>query len=257
MQVLNARSFCLSVLLLLGALPASAGVVLQYAPNNVFMQAAADTAFVGVVTDAGPPGSATGIAEPPLSSTVTASSLLAPASGVGVADGTLALSFSAGGAGIDDSFSFGFSGIASATSALASDGSPAAAMVKLQGSAMFYLDPAYGGVTAGSFVGLLQVDPLRAASPYEGFSLKIQRNGETVADYGPESAGGSVALHAGNAYEIIGSYQMLVPHGVDPPFTLSLGGGLSTVAAVPEPRSLLLMLAGLAGLGLLVGRRRG
>lgn len=254
MKLLLTKSMLLAFPFLLSAWPAAAGVVEKFSPNGVFMYAIADTAFVGGITNTGPQGFGNGLAQPPVSTTVVVSSSLIPSSGVGVADGTLALTFSAGAAGVDDSFLFTYSGIASATSALASDGSPAAASVLLQGFAMFFIDANYGGVAPGSFVGNLVIDPMPAATIYEAFSLTIESNGLIVASYGPGDSGGSVALFADAPYMILGKYEMNVPYGIDPLFTLGMGGSLTP--AIPEPRSLAMMLAGLVWVGLLARRRR-
>lgn len=259
------KPFCRMFLLcaVLTAGPATAGVVIENAQNYVRLSVAADTSYDGVVIDTGPHGADEATAgppsepHPPYRNTVTASSFLLPAStldaGKDQANGSVQMTFDPGEIGVADSFSIMFSGTASAISALASDGSPAAAHVTLVGIALFHLDSF--GSTPGDFVGSLAIAALPAASSFEGFSVKVLDNALDVAFFSAGDPGGAVPLYAGHGYQITAKYQMLVPHGEDPPFSVTLAGSLVPAAPVPEPETYALMLAGLGLLGLAARRR--
>lgn len=247
------RLACLTLFAAL-AFPAQA-VILDASPNKVFTRASAEAAFTGAASLTDSDAHTAVIETPGVAGGAAASVALLPFSGApkDQASGSLAISFLGGAGSAADSFSFTFNGTVSAVSALAAAADPASARVMLQGLMLFYLDPAYTGLPAGTLHGTLHADGLRAASAYESFSLTLA---DTTAGTStlllPGGAGHDLALRVGHGYALTASYTMDVPHGVDPDFTLALTG-TAALQPVPEPNAGWLTLAGLAWLAV---RRR-
>lgn len=247
------RHACLALLIALSA-PAQA-LILDAAPNKVFTRASAEAAFTGVTSLTDGDAQIAVVETPGVAGGATAGVALLPFSGApkDQASGNLAISFLGGAGSAADSFSFTFSGTVSAVSALAAAADPASARVTLQGLMLFYLDPAYTGLPAGTLLGSLRADGLRAAASYESFSLILSDDtAGTSTTLLPGGAGHDLPLLVGHGYSLTASYTMEVPHGVDPDFSLTLGGA-ALLQPVPEPNAGWLALAGLAWLA---ARRR-
>lgn len=174
------------------------------------------------------------------------------------ADGRVAVQYTVGTGGAEDSFQFDFSGMVSnEDSWLTADKQADLASVQLRATVVLEISQNSGartGLWFGDRVGSLTLQPLRAAAAYESFSLQVS------AYYAPgrpvlltQTAGGPGAtldLYFGERYTVQLDYTMQVPAGIDPPISLQLGG---SVSAVPEPSPAALLAAGLLALAL---RRR-
>ncbi len=239
---------------LLGA-PAQA-LILAASPNAVFLSTRAEVSFEGVSRVALTRNDVAIADTPGMSVSSTADRLLLPFSGDAkdVAQGSVSLHF-LGGSGLEsDSFSIDFSGRASAVAAEVAAGDPAGARVVLRGTLLFQLDEAFTGLPANTLYGQLHLDAARAALPYESFS--VQARDRSLGLLGTLLPGGDaldVTLRIGHAYEILFSYEMYVPYGVDPDIALRLQGWAGVKAPVPEPPALVLGALGAVLLGL---RRR-
>jgi hypothetical protein len=226
--------FIVAVALATAASTVVAGPVNEFAHNRVHVYTKALTQFQGstvTLTDSPPP--VTGIVDyPDVPLAYSTSSAIMPALGdlKDQASGTIELSVLLGSLSAPDVFTFTASGTASAVSAYAVAGDPAAS---------FYLD-AFG--VAGSYLGTIQVGALRPASPYETFDVKISSLGHgVIATLLPGSPAAAVPLHSGDSYTLDVLYRMEVPFGVDPDFELTVG---MSAQPVPEPKAALLLLAG-------------
>jgi hypothetical protein len=235
--------FIVAVALATAASTVVAGPVNEFAHNRVHVYTKALTQFQGstvTLTDSPPP--VTGIVDyPDVPLAYSTSSAIMPALGdlKDQASGTIELSVLLGSLSAPDVFTFTASGTASAVSAYAVAGDPAAAIVELIATASFYLD-AFG--VAGSYLGTIQVGALRPASPYETFDVKISSLGHgVIATLLPGSPAAAVPLHSGDSYTLDVLYRMEVPFGVDPDFELTVG---MSAQPVPEPKAALLLLAG-------------
>ena len=247
------RSAILALLALLGA-PAQA-LILDAAPNKVFTFAQATASFVGVAMLSATDSQTAVVENPGIAGGALAGVTLLPFSGDAKdqATGQLQISFLGGAGSAADTFSISLMGTASAVSALAAAGDPALAQVQLRGGLFFYLDPAYTGLPAGTPLGVLHAQALRAAEAYESFSMTLQDTVSGVTTVlSPGGSSFDLPLWIGHGYTIVADYTMTVPHGVDPAFSLTLAGS-AVAAAVPEPNTLWL---GLVGSAWLARRRR-
>lgn len=180
----------------------------------------------------------------------------APPAGSGVANGTASISFNYGNVGTNDSFSIAFSGTASALTANTGTGTDLDAFVSMASLIQFSIDPiAYGGGPApvpGQLMGSFTLNQLAPLGAYE--VAKILWWDTDVFTGGPTTTTNITAsllagdltldLQASHLYQLLVSFDVLVPYGIDPPFDLGLTGGITVV---PEPSSYLLM-----GIGLLL-----
>lgn len=237
---------------LLLAVPAHAGLVAEYLQNYLPIYAHAESSFVegngaiaGLVThdDAALATPLRQFPSPYYRNTVTATTALAPAAGSGMANGSVAFTFDPGDPGVYDAFSLNFGGAASAAS---SAGDPLNARVVLDARFSMILNPIFASTPPGEQAGFLYLDALRAADPYETFAVKVStQGGAAIATLLPGAGPLYVPLYAGSAYEFSFHYDIAVPNGIDPPFSLRMGG---FITSVPEPQSAVLM-----GVGLLIG----
>ena len=179
-----------------------------------------------------------------------------------IAEGHSRVSYTVGAGAAADAFSFDFSGtVSNLGSWLTVDKRADFARVQLTGLVFLEISQNSGertGFGLGDRVGTLTLNPLRAAQPYESFSLKLTENGlssfgRTLLIQTPGSSAASVDLYFGNHYSLLLNYEMAVPFDIDPPFSLSMSGSIS---AVPEPDAGWLWLAGLGLLGAVLPRRR-
>lgn len=179
-----------------------------------------------------------------------------------MAAGRSLVSYTVGADTAADVFSFDFGGTVSNVDSWLTVDKPADwAKVQLTGRVFFEISQNSGDRTGfwfGDRVGTLTLNPLRAAQAYESFSLKLIENGlssfgSVLLAQAPGDPGASVDLYFGNHYSLLLSYEMAVPFGIDPPFTLSVSG---SVSAVPEPGASWLWLAGLGLLGMALPRQR-
>lgn len=248
-------------LLAVSAAPVLAGPVNSYSFDRVFVFADALTQFIGgstVLTDE--PPAFNGVFDPPdVPHAFGVDSALLPFSGgakdgaQGHAGGVLLLQTGTA----DDVFTFHFSGSASAEEAFAASGDPASAYVDLNAGFHFRIDEFTAAGPAGTFVGNLDLDALRAATPYETITVQVSSLGHgVIRTLHAGDPGGSVALLSGDTYTLDLSYQMRVPHGVDPEFVVDFGAR-ATLAPVPEPSTWVLVGLGLAGIAFVVRRRAG
>lgn len=238
--------------------PAQA-LILAGSPNAVFLATRAEVSFEGVSRVALTQTTSAIADTPGILVSSSAERLLLPFSGdpKDVAEGRVSLNF-LGGSGLEsDVFSIDFSGRASAVAAEVAAGDPAAARVSLRGSLLFRIDEAYTGLPAGTLYGLMHFDVPRAALPYEAFS--VQARDLSWGVLGTSLPGGDaldLKFYVGHAYEIVFSYEMTVPYGVDPDISLQLQGWAGVKAPVPEPSALVLGALGLPMLVLAWRRRR-
>ena len=241
------RPWALSLLLGV-ALTAQAGVVESYSPNKAFLQAGGSAQFLGPLASP-PPATSSDFAvasvpgSPGYDNDAEVNLALAPPAGLGTAQGQLRVTFNAGAGAAADTFAFDASGTASALTADGGPGNPLSAQVSLAGSFTFYLDPIYSGLAAGAYAGALSLPGLRGADAFESFSLVLFNSHGPVMTRLPGQVAVYVPLYIGENYQLRFNYEMAVPHGIDPPFALSLAG---SIQAVPEPAASLLLLAGLA-----------
>ncbi len=237
------------------ALPAQAGLVAEYLQNYLPIHAHAESSFVegagavvSLVThdDAAVAAPLRQLPSEYYRNTVTATTALVPTAGSGIANGSVAFTFDPGDPGVYDAFSLNFAGTASAASATSAAGDPLNARVVLDARFSMILNPIFGTTLPGEQAGFLYLDALRAADPYETFAVKVTTlGGASIASLLPGAGSLYVPLYAGSAYEFSFHYDIAVPNGIDPPFTLRMGG---FIASVPEPASSALM-----GAGVLIG----
>jgi len=239
----------------MGAAPAAAGPVNEFAFNRVPVYTRALTQFVGAsttLTDEPTPINAI-VDDPEIARTFTSESALLPYSGApkDEAAGSISLTVLLQNGSGADLFSFAASGRASAVAALAAPDDPASAVVELIATAGFHLDSFGPATPAGMLLGTLHVDGLRAADDYETFKVEVSSLGHGVIDtLLPGMPALAVPLHSGDTYTLNLVYRMEVPFGVDPEFNLAFG---ASAAPVPEPMSYAFMLV---GLGMLLSTRR-
>lgn len=246
-------------LLAVSAAPARAGPVNAFSFNRVSVFADALTQFVGgsaVMTDE-PPAFNGVFDAPDVSHTFGADSALLPFAGSakdgaqGHASGVLLLQTGTS----DDVFTFHFSGTASAEQALAAADDPASAYVDLNAGFTFRIDEFTAAGPVGTFVGNLDLGGLRAATSYETITVLVSTLGSgVVRTVRAGDPGTSVPLVSGDTYTLDLSYQLRVPHGVDPDFTVSFGAR-AVMVPVPEPSASALLALGLAGVGFVARRR--
>lgn len=166
-----------------------------------------------------------------------------------LADGWSQVHYTVGLGGAADAYRFDFSGNVSNVDSWLAPGKRAdLATTQLTGVIRIEISQNSGDRTGfwfGDRVGALHLNPLRAANPYESFSLEVAalRPGRTLLLTQAEGDGAtSIDLYFGESYELRLNYRMQVPAGIDPPFSLSVVG---TVTAVPEPAAAGLWLGGL------------
>ncbi|ODT97868.1 MAG: hypothetical protein ABS79_06810 [Planctomycetes bacterium SCN 63-9] len=249
--------FVPGILLTLGGSSAWAGSVTgDYSANHVGISVSSQSSFVGAtVTDSSPLNSDSATAgpatvpHPPLQDSVSATSSIAPTSGAtkDIATGTIGLSFLSGTIGSPDRFIFSLDGNASAVDATNSASEPAGALVNLNGDVRFFIDSNYGPTPEppGVTVGLIRLDALRAANPFESYSVSIFQDSSLIATLLPGGSGFDLPAITGHGYEIALNYTLNVPFGVDPPasfiFELRIDDGLFLL---PEPSSIIMLLSG-------------
>jgi hypothetical protein len=243
----------------LAGAPALAGPVNSYAFNRVTVFTDALTQIIGSTTSlTHEPPAVIGVVDlPDLAQSYSASSSILPFSGDAKdgAHGTASATVLLGSGDTPDRFSFSFSGTASAVNAYAAAGDPASAFVDLNATIGFYIDAIGPAGPAGSFLGNLEIGPVRAATAYETITVQVSSLGHgVIRRLVAGSAATSVPILSGDRYTIDLSYQMLVPHGVDPDFSVLLGASVGAPAPVPEPMAYVLLPAGLAAV--IVARRR-
>jgi len=157
-----------------------------------------------------------------------------------------------------DSFEFAAFGSASALGALNTNGFPADAVVTVNSSAEFSVDP----VPVGSCPGKIELAALRALAPYETkLSVSVTENPYTlpfvVALQSPGSPAQTVIVNPGTIYKIDLTYKMQVPFGIDPPFSLTIPYTVEAVTPVPamDTRGTVLLVFMIASSALLFGLR--
>lgn len=175
------------------------------------------------------------------------------------ADGRVAVRYTVGTGGVDDSFQFDFSGtVSNEDSWLTADKQADTASVRLRGTIVIEASQNSGdrtGLWFGDRAGSITLQPLRAAAAYESFSLQVsafyQPGRPVLLTQAAGDPGATLDLFFGERYILQLDYTMQVPAGIDPPFSLQLAG---SVSAVPEPVPAALLAAGL--LVLTLCRRR-
>jgi hypothetical protein len=232
-------------------------LILSASPNAVHLSTRAEVSFEGISRVASTRNDSAIADTPGVSVSSSADRRLLPFSGgpKDLAEGRVTLNF-LGGSGLErDVFSIDFSGNASAVTAEVAAGDPAGARVALQGRMLFQLDSAYTGLPADTLYGFLHMDSPGPAFPYETFSVKaFDLSHGLLGTLVPGGDALDLKLLVGHAYEIVFSYEMSVPYGIDPDIALRLEGWLGVKAPVPEPSSLGLSLLGLLVLGLRMRR---
>jgi hypothetical protein len=228
----------------------------NYSANHVALFAGSQSFFAGpTVTDASGPSTDFETAappsepHPPYNDVATASSSLLPTIGAGkdIAQGTVQVTFTSGTATTNDAFAFTFTGSGSALAAKNSACEDASAQVGMRSRIGFFLHSGFGPspVPPDTLVGSMTIQGLRAANPYESYVAFVDKDAATIATMLPGGPDLHVNLITGHAYTIDLKYDINVPHGVDPSFSLGVGGQL---APTPEPSALALAVLGPVGL---------
>lgn len=154
----------------------------------------------------------------------------------------------------DDRWTFRIEGTAGAVDAQLG-GEPADAIVSALARAQFFVDPitAPGGTTIGQIV-LDAIRPLTAKEADLGASIYVAllENGIPVLELGAGASTIGYPLTVGNGYEILATYDLHVPAGMDPPFLIELGATIT-----PEPATFGLTFFALLGTACFARRGRG
>lgn len=145
-----------------------------------------------------------------------------------------------------DTFEFDVAGNASALGAFNSTGNPADAVVHVAADAVFFVDPA----PAGACPGKIQLAALRTLLPYETtLKVTVTENPFTTpvikAVQVPGSPEVNVIVNPSNTYRIDLVYEVRVPHGIDPPFGVTIPFSVKAVNLLPTmntPAALVLAL---------------
>jgi hypothetical protein len=129
----------------------------------------------------------------------------------------------------DDRWTFRVHGTASAVDAQLS-GVDADALVSALGRATFFVDPIIEPV--GTTVGQIILDAVRPLTPKETelgatIAVRLLEDGMPRLELGAGSASMSFPIVVGRGYEIVATYDLFVPHGVDPPFQVELGATIA------------------------------
>jgi len=237
-----------------------AGPIDVHARNRVFVVTQSESLIVGpatVLSDVGPVRA--GVADDTdVLHTFSASSAIVPFSGGSKdgASGTASASVLLRSGAAPDELTFDFHGTASAVTAFAAPGEAASAVVDLRATLRFFIDMVDPLMPAGTPVGNLDLDPVRAATGFETITLEVALGDGTILRTSPAgSPATSVPLLVGYGYSVTLDYRMAVPHGVDPDFSVLVGASVTNLAPVPEPEAYALFGAGLA-LVLAAARRR-
>jgi len=197
------------------------------------------------------------IVPPTATDTALASTAVLPAGGGSAKDkidGTMRSRFEFGipiGSVGQDTVTLEAAGIASAQNSLNAAGNAAAAEISGEARAEFFID-IVPGLDCDTFLELPEV---RLLEPYETLleiNVIMDPNGAAVSlgTFGPGSPSQTINLPEDHAYLIQLNYDMLVPFGVDPPFSFTLPitigpspAAVPTLEAIPTIGGALLVLA--------------
>jgi hypothetical protein len=105
-------------------------------------------------------------------------------------------------------------------------GVDADALVSALGRATFFVDPIIEPV--GTTIGQIIFDSVRPLTAKETelgatIAVRLLEDGTPRLELGAGSASMSFPIVVGRGYEIVATYDLFVPHGVDPPFQVELG----------------------------------
>jgi hypothetical protein len=146
------------------------------------------------------------------------------------------------GSNMDDRWTFHVDGTAS-TVDVRIDGEPADSIVSTLSTAQFSIDPiaAPVGTTIGQIV-FDRIQPLTTKEAELGatISVALLQDSAVVLMLGPVSPRRGFPLDVGHFYEIVASYGLRVPAGMDPPFLVELGATI-----VSEPSTFALTIVAL------------